>query len=102
VTVADAPGAVIDVPQNVSLNRNAAGFTAIVTRLDASPDPLELSLEAAADGLKMEPLTVPKGSTRADVKLQSAAKAPGEFVLVARCNGAVIGKSHPVRVRSSQ
>lgn len=100
--VADAPGVVLTVPQNLTLEKdNTAVFTAVITRLDEGQQaPLELSLEAAADGLTMEPLSVPLSSTRADIKLRGAAKAVGEFVLVGRVNGAVTGKSHPIRVRS--
>ena len=102
VAVADAPGVVLDVPRDLSLKNNTASFTAIVTRLDeGNKDPLELSLEAVTGGLSMEPLTVPVSSTRADVTLRGVEKAPGEFVLVARAGGAVIGKSHPIKVRNS-
>ena len=102
VAVAEAPGVVLDVPRNLSLKNNVASFTAIVTRLDeGNQDPLELSLEAVTGGLSMEPLTVPVSSTRADIKLRGVEKAPGEFVLVARAGGAVIGKSHPIKVRNS-
>src|SRR5207253_2020644 len=100
--IADAPGVVLDVPRTLALKNNAASFTAIVTRLDeGSQEPLELSLEAVTDGLKIEPVQVPVKSTRADIKLQAGGTAPGEFVLVGRAGGVVIGKSHPIRVRSS-
>ncbi|MGI8992596.1 MAG: PPC domain-containing protein [Bryobacteraceae bacterium] len=100
--VAEAPGVVLDVPRNLSLKNNAASFTAIVTRLDeGNKEPVELSLEAVTDGLKMEPLTVPVASTRAEIKLRGVEKAPDEFVLVARVGGSVIGKSHPIKVRNS-
>ncbi|MDQ6705656.1 MAG: hypothetical protein M3Z85_06800, partial [Acidobacteriota bacterium] len=100
--VADAPGVVLDVPRNLSLKSNAASFTAIVTRLDeGNQDPLELSIEAVANGLKMDPVTVPVSVTRADITLHGVEKAPDEFVLVARIGGSVIGKSHPIKVRNS-
>lgn len=100
--VTDAPAVVLDVPQNLTLTKDStAAFTAIVTRLDERKDePLELSLEGAADGLLMEPLSVPSATTRANVTLRAAAKAPGEFVLVARVGGAVVGKSYPIRLRN--
>jgi len=102
-TVADAPGVVLQVPQSLTLNKNRAEFTAIVTRLDERLDeakrPIELSLEAVGEGLAMEPLEVAPGVTRADVKLSARDKAVGEFVLVARVGEQVLGKSHPVRVR---
>lgn len=99
--VADAPGAVLGVPRTLTMNKQGeAKFTAIVTRLDEGADaPLELTVDAAAEGLAMEPLSVPSSSTRADVKLRANAKAPADFVLVARVNGTVVGKSHPIRVR---
>ncbi|MEP7363498.1 MAG: pre-peptidase C-terminal domain-containing protein [Acidobacteriota bacterium] len=102
VTVADAPGVVLAVPQNLTLAKDgAARFTAIVTRLDeGSTAPLELTLEAAGEGLSMEPLEVPVSATRADVKLKGGTKAVGEFVLVGRVDGRVVGKSHPITVRS--
>lgn len=100
--IADAPGVVLEVPRTLALKNNAASFTAIVTRLDeGSQEPLELSLEAVTDGLRIEPVQVPVKSTRADIKLQAADTAPGEFVLVGSAGGVVIGKSHPIRVRSS-
>jgi hypothetical protein len=101
VVVAEAPGVVLAGPQSISLGADqTAAFTAVVTRLDEVAEPLELSLEAVAGGLTMEPLLVAASSTRAEVKLRAESKAPGEFVLVGRVNGAVIGKSHPIRVRS--
>ena len=101
-TIADAPGVVLGVPQTLSLDKaGMAQFTAIVTRLDEGKDPLELSLEAAAGGLSVDLKEVAAASTRADLKLKAAEKAPGEFVLVGRIHGAVIGKSHPIRVRRS-
>lgn len=100
--VADAPGVVLGVPQNLSLTANAAKFTAIVTRLDeGNQEPLELTLESAAEGLVIAPVAVPVSATRADIALQAANQASGEFILVGRVAGAVIGKSHPIRVRSS-
>jgi len=102
VTVADAPGVVLAAPQSLTLSKEGvAGFTAIVTRLDeGNSAPLELTLEAAGEGLSMDPLDVPAGATRADVKLKGGTKAVGEFVLVGRVNGRVIGKSHPITLRS--
>ena len=80
--------------------RGEAEFTAVVTRLDEGrAEPLELAVEAAEDGLALNAAPVPAGSTRADVKLRASAAAPGEFVLVGRVNGTVLGKSHPIRVR---
>jgi hypothetical protein len=104
ITVADAPGVVLGVPQSVSLLKdNTASFTVIVTRLDeGSTEALDLTLEAAADGLSAAPLAVPVTSTRTEVKLRAAASAPGEFVLVGRVHGRVTGKSHPIRLRSVQ
>jgi len=101
--VADAPGVVLAVPQNLTLDaKNAAAFTAIVTRLDdGNKEPLELTLESAADGLALQPLAVPAAETRADVKLLAAHQASGEFVLVGRVAGNIVGKSHPIRVRSA-
>lgn len=100
IVVADAPAVVLGVPKTLSMNKNGeAKFSAIVTRLDEGAEPLELTLEAAADGLVVEPVSVPASSTRADVKLRASATAPGDFVLVGKVNGAVLGKSHPVRVR---
>jgi hypothetical protein len=103
IAVADAPGVVLGVPRSLTLDKkNEASFTAIVTRLDeGSEAPLELNLEAAADGLAMAPVTVPVDSTRAGITVRAAAEAAaGEFILVGRVNGVVIGKSHPIRVRS--
>jgi len=102
VTVADAPAVVLGVPQNLTLAKDGvAGFTAIVTRLDeGNTAPLELTLEAAGEGLTMEPMEVPVSATRADVKLKGGTKAVGEFVLVGRVDGRVVGKSHPITVRS--
>ncbi len=106
VVVADAPGVVLDVPRTLTLKDNAVSFTAIVTRLDESnpgtaKEPVEFSLEAVTGGLSMEPLSLPSSSTRAEIKLRGVEKAPGEFILVARAGGAVIGKSHPIKVRNS-
>lgn len=102
VTVADAPGAVLQAPQQVTLEKDGtASFTAVVTRLDdGSNDPMQLTLESPADGLTMPAVEVPAASTRANVKLRAGTSASGEFVLVGRVNGAVIGKSHPITVRS--
>jgi len=100
VTVADAPGAVLVVPQSLKLDpKGFVKFTVIVTRLDGGKEPLELSLEAAAAGLQAESKPVNAGETRADVELKAGEKAPGEFVVVGRAGGAVIGRSHPVQVR---
>ncbi len=100
--IADAPGVVLDVPRSLTLKNSTASFTVILTRLDeGNPNPVELTLEAVTDGLSMPPLSVPVSSTRAEVKLHGAEKAPGEFILVARAGGAVIGKSHPIKVRSA-
>jgi hypothetical protein len=101
VVVADAPGVVLDVPRSLTLKKGGdASFTAVVTRLDDSgTEPLELTLQAAAEGLTLEAMEVPKSSTRAEIKLRAADMAPGEFVLVGSVNGTVLGKSHPVRVR---
>lgn len=102
VTIADAPGVVLGVPQSVNLDKaGVAQFTAIVTRLDGGKDPLELTIEAAANGLAVDLTEVAAATTRADLKLKAAEKAPGEFVLVGRIRGAVIGKSHPIQVRRS-
>jgi hypothetical protein len=103
-TVAVAPGVVLGVPQNLSLNKDGtASFTAIVTRLENSDSrPLEITLEAAADGLEMPPLQVDATSTRAEIKLKAGGKAPGEFLLAGRIDGRVVGKSHPVRLRSAK
>jgi len=102
--IADAPGVVLDVPKSLAMNKNGeAALTAVVTGLDeGSTEPLELTLESAAEGLSMQPLTVPSSSTRADIKLRANATAPGDFLLVGRVNGTVIGKSHPIRVRREQ
>ncbi|HYI97646.1 MAG TPA: PPC domain-containing protein [Bryobacteraceae bacterium] len=98
--VADAPGVVLDVPRTLTMTKNGeASLTAIVTRLDGGGSPLEVTLETAAEGLSMQPVSVPPASTRADLKLRASATAPGDFLLVGRVNGTVIGKSHPVRVR---
>jgi hypothetical protein len=104
IVVADAPGVVLDVPRTVTITKaGEASLTAIVTRLDeGSNDPLELSLEAAADGLALAAAAVPAAATRADLKLRAGAAAPGEFALVGRVNGTVLGKSHPIRVRREQ
>lgn len=101
VVVADAPGVVLDVPRTLTMNKKGeASLTAIVTRLDeGNAAPVELSIETAAEGLSMQPLSVPRSSTRAEVKVQASATAPGDFLLVGRVNGTVIGKSHPIRVR---
>jgi len=100
VTVADAPGVVLGVPQSMKLDaKGLANFTAIVTRLDGSKEPLELSVEAATAGLDLKTKPLAAAETRADLVLRAAAKAPGEFVLVGRVGGRVIGRSHPVRVR---
>jgi hypothetical protein len=102
VTVADTPGVVLVVPRSLSLSGDgAASFTAIVTRLDeGSVLPLELTLEAAGEGLTLEPVEVPANATRAEVKLRGSRQAVGEFVLVGRVGGRVVGKSHPITVRS--
>jgi hypothetical protein len=98
--VADAPGVVLDVPRTLTMSKTGeASLTAIVTRLDGGSAPLEVTLETAAEGLSMQPVSVPPASTRADLKLRASATAPGDFLLVGRVNGNVIGKSHPVRVR---
>lgn len=103
VVVADAPGVVLEVPRNLTLSKNGEGaMTAIVTRLDGGSAPLEVTLETAAEGLSMQPVSVPRASTRADLKLRAGATAPGDFLLVGRVNGNIIGKSHPVRVRRQQ
>ena len=50
--IADAPGVVLGVPRTLTMSKNGeAAFTAIVTRLDGNSDALELTLEAAAEGL---------------------------------------------------
>ncbi|HYO84153.1 MAG TPA: hypothetical protein VES20_22300, partial [Bryobacteraceae bacterium] len=98
--IADAPGVVFQVPRTLSLSAaGEASMTAVVTRLDGTSDPLELTLEAAAEGLNMKSAVVPPSATRADVSLKADLSAPGEFVLVGRVNGTVLGKSHPIRVR---
>jgi len=101
VVIADAPGVVLDVPRSLALDKNGhASFTAVVTRLDeTSKEPLELAMAAAAEGLSLEAAEVPRSSTRASVQLRADKTAPGEFILVGRVNGTVIGKSHPIRVR---
>jgi hypothetical protein len=100
VTVADAPGVVLAVPETMRLDaKGTTKFTAIVTRLDAGKDAMELTLEAAAGGLSMEAKPVPVADTRADVVVRAAEKAPGEFVLVGRVGGVVIGRSHPIQIR---
>jgi hypothetical protein len=98
--VADAPGVVLDVPRSLTLSKKGdASLTAVVTRLDESDAPLEVTIEAAAEGLSMPPVSVPPASTRADLKLRASATAPGDFLLVGRVNGMIVGKSHPIRVR---
>ncbi|MCX6609643.1 MAG: pre-peptidase C-terminal domain-containing protein [Acidobacteria bacterium] len=100
VTVADAPGVVLAVPETMRLDaRGATKFTAIVTRLDAGKDALELTLEAAAEGLTLETKPVAVADTRAEVLVRATEKAPGEFVLVGRVGGVVIGRSHPIQIR---
>ena len=100
--VADAPGVVLGVPRTLSLDKQqTASFTAIVTRLDEDAKaPLELSLEAAGEGLSMQPVSIPAASTRAEVAIKGTTAAVGEFVLVGRVNGNIVGKSHPITVRS--
>lgn len=102
--IADAPGVVLDVPKSLAMNKKGeAALTAVVTRLDeGNTEPLELTLESGAEGLSMQPVSVPPSSTRADIKLRAGATAPGDFLLVGRVNGTVIGKSHPIRVRREQ
>jgi hypothetical protein len=101
VTVADAPGVVLDVPQSLTLGKDgAATLTAIVTRLDSGADPLEISLESSGEGLSMDTATVPAASTRASIRLRADDKANGEFRLVGRIGGVVAGRSHPIRVRT--
>ncbi len=100
VTVADAPGAVLDVPRSLTLDaKEMARFAVVVTRLDGSKAPMELSVEAESDGLTLLATPVPASDTRADLRLQAAPRAPGTFRLVARVDGRVVGKSHPVDVR---
>lgn len=100
LTVADAPGVVLEVPQSLTLKKDgSAALTTIVTRLDAAPEPLDLSLETSGEGLSMETTSVPVSSTRADVRFHAADKAAGEFRLVGRVGGVVVGRSHPVQVR---
>jgi hypothetical protein len=100
VTIADAPGAVIDVPRSLTLGKDGSvELTAIVTRLDSAQEPLELSLESAGEGLSMQTVTVPADSTRAGVRVRATNKAIGEFRLVGRAGGLVIGRSHPVQLR---
>ena len=80
--VADAPGVVLDVPRTLTMTKNGeASLTAIVTRLDGGGAPLEVTLETAAEGLSMQPVSVPPASTRADLKLRASATAPGDFLL---------------------
>lgn len=101
VTIADAPGAVFNVPQALTLTKDgSAALAAVVTRLDASDQPLEISIETAGEGLSMEQAAVPVSVTRADLKLHAAPKAVGEFRLVGRVAGVVVGRSHPIQVRS--
>lgn len=104
VTVADAPGAVLEVPRSLSLDAEGqTRFAVVVTRLDGTQAqdkaPLELSVEAESEGLSLEAALVPASETRADLRLAAAARAPGSFRLVARVEGRVVGKSHPVTVR---
>lgn len=106
VTVADAPEAVLDTPRSLTLDaKEMVRFAVVVTRLDASKVPMELSVEAESEGLSLQGATesagatVPAGDTRADLRLQAAPRAPGRFRLVARVDGRVVGKSHPVDVR---
>ncbi len=100
VTVADAPGAVMAVPGTLRLDaKGQSKFTAIVTRLDASRDSLELTLEAATAGLLIEAKPLAVADTRAEVVVKALDKAPGEFVLVGRVGGVVVGRSHPIQVR---
>jgi hypothetical protein len=100
ITLADAPGAVLNVPQSVTLAKDgSAALTAIVTRLDSASDPLEISLETSGDGLSMDTASIPATTTRADIRLRAADKATGEFRLVGRVGGVVVGRSHPVQVR---
>jgi len=100
VTVADAPGVVLAVPETMRLDaKGQTKFTAIVTRLDSGKDTLELTLEAATAGLLMEVRPVAVTDTRAEVVVRAAEKAPGEFVLVGRVGGVVVGRSHPIQVR---
>ena len=104
VTIADAPGAVLTVPPALALGKDhTAALTVIVTRLDEGrAEPLDLAIEAAADGITATAAPVPPTTTRAELRLRAEAKAPGEFVVVARRAGAVIGRSHPIRLRSPQ
>jgi hypothetical protein len=100
ITISDAPGVVLDVPQTLTLAKDgSAALTAIVTRLDSASDPLEISLETSGDGLSMETASIPATATRADIRLRAADKATGEFRLVGRVGGVVVGRSHPVQVR---
>lgn len=100
VTVADAPGAVLDVPRSLTLDaKEMARFAVVVTRLDGSKAPMELSVEAESEGLSLQAAPVPASDTRADLRLLAAPRAPGTFRLVARVDGRVVGKSHPVDVR---
>jgi len=100
LTIADAPGAVLDVPQSLTLDTTGSvKVTAIVTRLDGTQEPLELSLETAGEGLTMKTESVPVTASRAEVSIRAADKATGEFRLIGRVGGVMVGKSHPVQVR---
>lgn len=100
LTIADTPGAVLDVPETLTLDKTGSvKLTAIVTRLDGTTEPMELSLESAGEGLTMKTESVPVTATRAEINIRAADKATGEFRLIGRVGGVVVGKSHPVQVR---
>jgi hypothetical protein len=102
VTVADAPGVVLGVPESLRLDgKGRAKLTVIVTRLDGVEAPLELAIEAAAEGLQLKGKPLAVGETRAEVELEAAEKAPGMVVIAGRVGGVVVGRSHPIQVRKS-
>jgi len=85
-TIADLPGVVFQTPERAPVGK----ATIILTRLDESPEAMIIS------ALGVEPVTVPAGTTRAEVVFTT----PGEIVLNGSIGNRNIGQSQPIRVEN--
>jgi len=97
VTIADVPGAVLATPEKAS-----GQMTVIVTRLDGGDAPLVIEADDAPAHLTVEPVIVPAGVARAEVKVKSSGDAPGVLVLAGKIDGKIIGRSHPVVIEKAR
>lgn len=101
VTIADAPKLVLSAADKINVTPGKpASIKVLVDRFDETGAQLEIAAEAPS-GVVVEPAVVNGSATTANVKVTSSVDRPVAVVLLARADGKLLGRSHPIVIDPS-